>query len=134
MPAALHTNDNKVSRYATRVVDDSDINDALPCKSNSSKHQKRVNQAPLTDEIIMPITVEGQRIQALLDGVANFSALSLDFCQNNNIQLNKVSGSIQLADNSFSTARLGVTDALDVWYNGKNVKYKFEVMKLARVN
>lgn len=68
----------------------------------------------------------------LLDDGANFSALDKTFCQQHGIKIKPSKGYIQLASADTKVARIGITEELDVWYNGRHIKHSFGVMQLAR--
>lgn len=112
----------KINRGAT-IVDD-DIDDSLPCKS--AKISRDVK-----DELLIPVTIEGQRIHALLDDGANFSAIDSSFCAKHKIKYSCVKGFIQLAAADKRVRRIGLTRPLDIWYNGRHIKRQLEVMNLA---
>lgn len=112
----------KVNRSAM-IVDNTMLDDTLPCKSMDTENN---------DEILIPVTIEQQRIHALLDDGANFSALDKTFCEQHSIKIKPVKGYIQLASAHNKVARIGTTEPLDIWYNNRHIRHSFEVMELAR--
>jgi hypothetical protein len=85
-----------------------------------------------SDEIIIPVMIENERVSALLDSGANFSSVDTNFCKSMGWKINNVAGTIALADRSQVVNRLGVTEKLSVSYNRRQLSHRFEVMKLAR--
>lgn len=113
-----------VNRSAA-IVNDDDVYDGLPCKSHIKKQTE-------CDEMLIPVTIEGQRIHALLDDGATFSSVSNKFCQITGIKIIPIHGYIQLASMQSKIKRIGITELLDLWYNGRHIQHSFEVMDLAR--
>ncbi|CDH58942.1 predicted protein [Lichtheimia corymbifera JMRC:FSU:9682] len=106
------------------VIDTTSLDDALPCKPSEKTNN--------IDEILIPVTIENQRIHALLDDGANFSAVDKTFCDEHEIKVLPAKGYIQLASAETKVARIGITEELDIWYNNRHIKHSFEVMQLAR--
>lgn len=123
LPAYSSQSQPKLNRSAM-VVDTTSLDDALPCKPS-----KKTNYI---DEILIPVTIENQRIHALLHDGANFSAVDKTFCDEHGIKILPAKGYIQLASAKTKVARIGITEELDVWYNDRHIKHSFEVMQLAR--
>ncbi|KAJ8651866.1 hypothetical protein O0I10_012559 [Lichtheimia ornata] len=114
------------NRSAKVNKDADDKMDTLPCKSKTLSNREN------KDEVLTPITIESHNIMALVDGGANFSALDVDFVKRLSLKIYPVQGTIGLASNEMSTPRIGITDPLNVVYNGRSYQHRFEVMNLAR--
>lgn len=128
------TSKNYVSRAAYRsvVVNDEDgsldnKDDVLPCKQT-------IVHTVTDQKVKVPMYIENKPISALVDGGANFSAISLQFCKQNNIEIKSldVEGFIQLAQSEHKVKRIGTTPMLAIRYNGKHCTSQFEVMDLAQ--
>lgn len=117
-------NQKDMVQRAARLNDGDEVVDTtLPCKLQRSKYQ---------DEVLTPITIQNHMIKALVDTGATFSALDLDFVNKAHIKYNMVKGTITLGSNNHAVPRIGRTETVKVFYNGKTYYRAFEVMKLTR--
>ncbi|KAG1168929.1 hypothetical protein G6F71_008773 [Rhizopus microsporus] len=69
-----------------------------------------------------------QRLYALVDTGSEISLINDEIIEKLKIKINPIKGHIQFADNS-KIERVGQTDPLEIKYNGKNIKHKFDVLK-----
>ncbi|SAL98522.1 hypothetical protein [Absidia glauca] len=119
---------------AMRDIDlnkDGNMDTEEECKRKKSRMAKIENELN-PDSFVVPIQIESHRTFALLDSGANFSSLDRTFILNKQISFSSINGNIQLADNHYSTKRIGKTNALNVTYNSKAHKISFEVMDLPK--
>lgn len=103
-------------------------------EASQCKHARMANKhnPHISDEILIPITLQNQQVLALLDSGATFSSIDVNFCDRMNWGINKAEGEIHLADNNHVVKRMGITDRLKVRYNKRERMHEFEVMHLAR--
>ncbi|KAG0162196.1 hypothetical protein DFQ30_002752 [Apophysomyces sp. BC1015] len=80
------------------------------------------------DDDLMPID---KISKALIDTGANFSAVDKNTCLINDWEIKPIAGSIKMAADNISTARIGITRVLEIKHNGHSIRHAFEVMALA---
>lgn len=85
------------------------------------------------DAIYLPLIIENIKVWALLDSGCTFSAISPNLAQHLNVDINKKSGVIQLAQKDVSFEKIGNTaETLAVRYNSKTIQSKFEIFDIIK--
>ncbi|KAG1194770.1 hypothetical protein G6F70_008745 [Rhizopus microsporus] len=98
----------------------------LALKNNEPDDKRIMKQNPYVP--LTPFLLQSQRLYALVDTGSEISLINDEIIEKLKIKINPIKGHIQFADNS-KIERVGQTDPLEIKYNGKNIKHKFDVLK-----
>ncbi|OAD73082.1 hypothetical protein PHYBLDRAFT_71588 [Phycomyces blakesleeanus NRRL 1555(-)] len=125
------TNDSTPSDASSSEDDQSMVMDFEQCStckytSTHTDHNKRS-----THSYLVPISLEEEKLWALVDTGATISSVSTKICSKLGWPTIPRNGKIVLATNNAIAHRLGVTKPIKVFYNNKHIIHSFEVLDLA---
>ena len=122
-----------------KAVDEDSVDDGVVMRTNALEQgnkptmRARAAQGPST-ELMLPCTVNGRPVQALLDSGANIVALSTQLVEELDLVVKPMDGFIRMADKEVSVPRLGQVRATlrlaDRKQGTSTFEMDFEVMKL----
>jgi hypothetical protein len=126
---AAHISDKALERTARQVHDD-DYGKKMDCKF--IRKTKKYQDDKYEQEINVPLFIGNDPVMGYLDTGANISFLSYDYCFSNKISIlpHKNKFETTMSDGQ-SAKNYGHTEPLTIVYNGKQFKFKFDVVDLA---
>ncbi|RKP15704.1 hypothetical protein ROZALSC1DRAFT_26155, partial [Rozella allomycis CSF55] len=68
------------------------------------------------------------RVLAAIDTMSNISCISPYLATQLNVKVNPVQGKLEMADGSTEVDRVGITEPIEIFHNGKVVNHQFEIL------
>ena len=130
----FNSSDNQAWRYQIKnQIHENDVNSNINGKINMIKRNKEESYILTGNSFTCytPIILQDKRSLGLIDTGADFSVLNRNFILNNKVNFYPKHGLLNLAGKNNTLNRIGVSESINIRYNGKSLSHSFEIMEFS---
>ncbi|KAG0161907.1 hypothetical protein DFQ30_004946, partial [Apophysomyces sp. BC1015] len=102
---------------------------ALGKETIKNRAQNHHNEDEVTNEYIIPLTLQNEKLKGLIDTSTDISSMDIDLCKRLAWKITPAEGQINFAGKGHFTQRKGIVENLEIKYTGRTVHHSFEVME-----